>query len=54
MTMTCLSQRGEVYVMAKEIFHRRFRFGTEAFTVLTEMAASKWGAYWAKVDGLKQ
>lgn len=40
--------------MGKENFHRRFRVGTESFTVLTEMAASKWDAYWAKVDGLKQ
>lgn len=40
--------------MAKENFHRRFRLGSEAFTVLTEMATSKWEAYWAKVDGLKQ
>jgi len=40
--------------MAKESFHKRFRVGTEAFGVLTEMAASKWDTYWAKVDGLKQ
>ena len=41
-------------MMGKENFHRRFRLGSEAFTVLTEMATSKWEAYWAKVDGLKQ
>ena len=49
MTLSCLSHEGEVFILSRDYFHRRFKEGSDAWKVLTAMAQSKHKAFKDKV-----